>query len=54
MLIGMGLLVCLLFAGSLTLFLRRRSLWALLQPIGAACLMLVALAHIVAALSAFP
>jgi hypothetical protein len=45
---------CMLFSGSAVLFLRGKSGCALLQLIGAACLMIVVLAHVCEALHLFP
>jgi hypothetical protein len=46
--------VCMLFSGSAVLFARRRTLWSLLQLLGAACLIVVVLTHVCEALQLFP
>lgn len=45
---------CMLFAGSLVLFTKRKSAPSLLQLLGAACLGVVVLAHVTEALHLFP
>src|SRR5579864_8514812 len=46
--------VSVLCAGSAVLFFRGKSWWALLQLIGAACMMIVVLCHVCEALHLFP
>ena len=45
---------CLLFSGSMVLFLRRKSLSSVLQLLGAGSLVLVVLTHVSEALQLFP
>jgi len=45
---------CMLFAGSAVLFFRGKTVWSFLQLLGAACLVVVVLAHVSEALSLFP
>jgi hypothetical protein len=45
---------CMLFSGSLVLFARRRTVWSLLQVLGAGCLVVVVLTHICEALQLLP
>jgi hypothetical protein len=45
-LLGLGIPVCLLFCGSIVLFIRRKTVCAFLQLIGAGCLMVVVLSHV--------
>lgn len=45
---------CLLFCGSVVLFLRARYLSSALQLVGAGCLVLVAVAHVCEGLGLFP
>jgi hypothetical protein len=45
---------CMLFLGSVILFIREKSVGSFLQPLGAGCLMMVALAHVCEALHLFP
>ena len=45
---------CMLLSGSAVLFFRGRTLWSLLQLLGAACLVVVVLAHLSEALHLFP
>src|SRR5579863_4438449 len=44
----------LLFSGSVALFLRERTIYAVLQIVGAGCLLLVVLTHVCEALHLFP
>lgn len=46
--------VCLLFSGSLVLFFRGKTVFALLQLLGASCLVMVVLTHVFEALLVFP
>jgi len=43
-----------LFSGSIVLFLKGKTLWSLLQLLGAGCLVVVALTHVSEALRLFP
>ena len=43
-----------LFSGSIVLFLKGKTLWSLLQLLGAGCLVVVALIHVSEALRLFP
>jgi predicted Na+-dependent transporter len=52
-LLGVGIPVCLLFAGSTILFVRARTVYSLLQLIGTVCLLIVVLAHIAEAFHLF-
>jgi hypothetical protein len=45
---------CMLFCGSVVLFLRAKAVGSLLQLLGAGCLMVVVLAHICEAVHLFP
>ena len=45
---------CMLFAGSVVLFSRGRTVWSFVQLLGAAFLLIVVLAHICEALQWFP
>jgi hypothetical protein len=45
---------CVLFAGSVVLFLRGKTVWSLLQLLGAGCLVVVVLTHVAEALHLFP
>ena len=45
---------CMLLAGSVFLFRSQRSLWLLLQLVGAGCLVLVVLTHVAEAIHVFP
>src|SRR5437879_9719193 len=45
---------CMLFSGSVVLFFRGKTVWSLLQLLGAGCLVLVVLTHISEALHLFP
>jgi hypothetical protein len=45
---------CLLFAGSVVLFVRRRTITSFLQLLGSACLVVVVLTHVTEALRWFP
>ena len=45
---------CVLFVGSLVLFVRQRGLFSLLQVVGAGCLVVVVLTHVCEALNMFP
>jgi hypothetical protein len=45
---------CMLFSSSLVLFARRRTVWSLLQVLGAGCLVVVVLTHICEALQLLP
>jgi hypothetical protein len=45
---------CMLFSGSVALSLRARTVWSLLQVLGAGCLVVVVLAHVAEALHLFP
>ena len=47
-------LACVLFIGSIVLFARGKTVFTLLQVLGAGCLVLVALTHICEALHLFP
>jgi len=51
--IGALVPVCIIFAGSLVLFIRARTTFAVLQLIGAACLVIVVLVHFCEALHFF-
>src|SRR5579864_6608446 len=46
--------VCMLFAASVVLFFRRKTLWSLLQVLGTGCLIVVILTHVSEALHLFP
>jgi hypothetical protein len=46
--------VCVLFSGSLVLFLRRKTVSSFLQIVGTGCLVVVVLTHICEALHIFP
>jgi len=43
-----------LFAGSVVLFARRKTVWPLVQLLGAGCLVVVILTHVCEALDLFP
>ena len=45
---------CLLFSGSMILFLKGKSAWSFLQVLGAGCLVVVVLTHVSEALHLFP
>jgi len=45
---------CLLFSGSVVLFVRRKTVWSLLQLLGAGCLVAVVLTHVCEALQLVP
>lgn len=45
---------CMLLLGSAALFSRQKTLWCLLQLLGAGCLVVVALTHVCEALQWFP
>jgi Ca2+/Na+ antiporter len=45
---------CVLFSGSVALFLRGKTVWSFFQLFGAGCLVVVALAHVAEALHVFP
>jgi hypothetical protein len=45
---------CMLFSGSVVLFFRGKTVWSLLQLLGAGCLVVVALTHVSEALHLFP
>jgi hypothetical protein len=45
---------CILFAGSVCVFFRGKTMWPFLQLFGAGCLVVVVLAHISEALHLFP
>src|SRR6266571_714290 len=45
---------CILFSGSTVLFCKRRTLWSLLQLVGAGCFVVVVLSLIFEALHMFP
>jgi threonine/homoserine/homoserine lactone efflux protein len=47
-------LACMLFIGSIVLLARGKTVFTLLQVLGAGCLVLVALTHICEALHLFP
>src|SRR4030095_16739060 len=53
-LIAIGVPACMLFSGSVVLFLREKTSPSLLQVLGAGCLMLVALTHVFEALHLLP
>jgi hypothetical protein len=44
----------LMFSGSVILFCRGKSVWSLLQLVGAGCLVVIALCHVSEALHLFP
>ena len=46
--------ICMLVVGAILLFSIRRTVWSLLQLLGAACLIVVALTHVFEALQLFP
>jgi hypothetical protein len=54
--VGLVLLVpaSLMFSGSVVLFCRGKSVWSLLQLVGAGCLVIVVLCHVSEALQLFP
>jgi hypothetical protein len=45
---------CVLFSGSVVLCARRKTVWSLLQLVGAGCLVVVVLCHVSEALRLFP
>ncbi len=45
---------CMLFSGSVVLFFRGKTVWSLLQLLGAGCLVLVVLTHVSETLHLFP
>jgi hypothetical protein len=45
---------CMLFAGSAVFFFRGKTVWSLLQLLGAGCLVVVVLTHVSEALHLFP
>jgi hypothetical protein len=45
---------CMLFSGSIVLFFRGKTVWSLLQLLGAGCLLVVVLTHVSEALHLFP
>jgi len=45
---------CVLFSGSVALFVRRRTAYSFLQLLGAGCLVVVVLTHVFEALHLFP
>jgi len=45
---------CILFSGSVVLFLRGKSMWPFLQLLGTGCLVVVVLTHVAEALHLFP
>ena len=45
---------CMLFAGSAVFFFRGKTVWSLLQLLGAGCLLVVVLTHVSEALHLFP
>lgn len=45
---------CMLLSGSAVLFFRGKTVWSLLQLLGAGCLLVVVLAHVSEALHLFP
>ena len=45
---------CMLFTGSIVLFFRGKTVWSLLQLLGAGCLVVVGLTHVSEALHLFP
>jgi hypothetical protein len=53
-LILIGALVALILCGSILQFAKRKTVWRLLQLLGAACLSLVVLTHVAEALHVFP
>src|SRR5216684_6920104 len=53
-LLGIGISACVLFSGSVVLFFREKTVWSLLQLLGAGCLMVVLLTHVFEALHLFP
>ncbi len=44
--LGALALACVLFSGSMILFLRRKSAWSFVQILGAGCLVVVVLTHV--------
>src|SRR5206468_7482687 len=52
---GLAALVpaCMLFSGSVVLFFREKTVWSLLQLLGAGCLVVVVLTHVSEALPLF-
>ena len=53
-LLGIGIPVCLLFSGSVVLFIRAKTVCSFLQLFGASCLMLVVLIHVAETAALFP
>jgi hypothetical protein len=53
-LLGIAIPTCLLFLGSVFLFLIEKTLWSLLQLFGAGCLVVVVLTHISEAFHLLP
>jgi hypothetical protein len=53
-LLGIGIPACILFSGSIVLFLRGKTLSSFLQLLGAGCLMMVVLTHVSEAFQLFP
>lgn len=53
-LLGSGIVTCLLFCGAMILVLRQRTISSWFQLIGAGCLMFVVLTHVAEALNLFP
>jgi len=51
---GVALPICLLFVGSIILFVKAKTICTLLQLIGASCLMVVLLVHVTEAFHLFP
>jgi hypothetical protein len=45
---------CMLFSGSVVLFFKGKTVWSLLQLLGAGCLVVVVLTHVSEALHLFP
>jgi hypothetical protein len=45
---------CMLFLGSVVLLARRRTVWSLLQLLGAACFVAIVVTHVCEALNLFP
>jgi hypothetical protein len=52
--IGVGIPVCVLFAGSIILFIKARTICAFLQLLGTGCLIIVVLTHAAEILHLFP
>ncbi len=51
---GIALPICLLFVGSIILFVKAKTICTLLQLLGASCLMVVLLVHVAEAFHLFP